>query len=191
MEKADQRRKMIELLKTMQPEEHQMKSDAIVEFLKADEAFQKAETIGVTISAFPEVDTHRLIEYCWKAGKKTAVPKCDPVTRAMTFRIIEDFSQLETVYMRLLEPMEEKTQSVEPGEIDLLLVPGVVFSQDGYRIGFGGGYYDRYLTRYAGPTRSLAFAMQLVDAVPVEPHDIPVDCICTELGCRQTGAVRG
>jgi len=105
MEKADQRKKMIEMLKAMQPDEHQMKSDRIVEFLKADEEFQKAETVGVTISAFPEVDTHRLIEYCWKAGKKTVVPKCDPVTRAMTFRIIEDFSQLETVYMRLGEPV--------------------------------------------------------------------------------------
>lgn len=191
MEKADQRKKMIEMLKAMQPDEHQMKSDRIVEFLKADEVFQKAETVGVTISAFPEVDTHRLIEYCWKAGKKTVVPKCDPVTRAMTFRIIEDFSQLETVYMRLLEPIEQKTESVEPGEIDLLLVPGVVFSPDGYRIGFGGGYYDRYLTRYTGPTRSLAFAMQLVDAVPVEPHDVPVDIIFTELGCHDTGVVRG
>ncbi|WP_033541931.1 5-formyltetrahydrofolate cyclo-ligase [Planococcus sp. CAU13] len=190
MEKSIQRKEMNKKLKAMDPAVHQQKSDAIIEFLIKEPEFQDASVIGLTVSAFPEVDTHRLIELCWKAGKKTAVPKCDPLTRAMSFRIIEDFSQLETVYMKLLEPIVEQTEEVSPEEIDLLLVPGVVFSAAGYRIGFGGGYYDRYLTRYAGPTKSLAFAMQLADSVPVETHDMPVQRICTELGCMDTGAVK-
>lgn len=189
MEKPIQRKEMIKKLKAMDPREHQQKSDAILKHLLEDPEFQQAGTIGVTISAFPEVDTRRLIEFCWNTGKRTAVPKCDPLTREMTFRIFNDFSQLETVYMKLQEPIVETTERVEPEGIDLLLVPGVVFSPVGYRIGFGGGYYDRYLTRYTGPTRSLAFDLQLVAAVPVEAHDIPVQLIYTETGSRDTGQV--
>ena len=189
MEKASRRKEMTNRLKTMGLNEHQQKSAVIADFLMNENEFRKAEVIGLTVSAFPEVDTRQLIERCWQAGKRTAVPKCDPLTRAMTFRIIEDFSQLETVYMKLLEPIEDKTEEVNPEGIDLMIVPGVVYAPDGYRIGFGGGYYDRYLTRYAGPTVSLAFEEQLADSVPVEKHDIPVQRICTELGCRSAGGV--
>ncbi|HSJ36599.1 MAG TPA: 5-formyltetrahydrofolate cyclo-ligase [Planococcus sp. (in: firmicutes)] len=189
MDKANQRKDMISLLKAMDPEEHRQKSDAIIDFLMDDPVFQAATVIGTTISAFPEVDTRKLLEKCWKAGKKTAVPKCDPVTRAMSFRLVDDPAQLETVYMKLKEPIVKLTDEVTPEQIDLLIVPGVIFSTDGFRIGFGGGYYDRFLTRYKGPTRSLAFASQLVNAVPVEAHDLPVECICTENGCQDTGQV--
>lgn len=142
MDKASKRKEMITLLKTMDADQHRSKSDAILALLMEDPAFRSARIIGTTISAFPEVDTNRFLEECWKAGKKTAVPKCDPVTRAMTFRIVDDFSQLETVYMKLKEPVIQLTEEVGPDQIDLLIVPGVVFSRDGYRIGFGGGYYD-------------------------------------------------
>ena len=189
MDKSSQRKEMISLLNEMDLEEHRQKSDAIIDFLMDDPAFQAAAVIGTTISAFPEVDTRKLLERCWRAGKKTAVPKCDPVSRAMTFRIVDDPGQLETVYMKLKEPIVELTAEVGPEQIDLLIVPGVVFSADGYRIGFGGGYYDRYLTRYKGPTRSLAFSSQLVGKVPVEAHDLPVERICTENGCMDAGMV--
>lgn len=184
MDKSSQRKEMIKELKAMDPKDHQDKSEAIIQFLMEEESFQQAEVIGLTISAFPEVDTRRLIEECWKAGKKTVVPKCEPHSRGMDFRNIDDFDQLETVYMKLLEPIVEKTEPAEPEQIDLLIVPGVVFSHDGYRIGFGGGYYDRYLANYHGATVSLAFGNQLKDSVPVEAHDIPVQRICTEDGCR-------
>ncbi|WP_422123154.1 5-formyltetrahydrofolate cyclo-ligase [Planococcus sp. X10-3] len=189
MDKASQRKEMITLLNSMDTEEHRQKSDAILAFLMKDPVFQSAEIIGTTISAFPEVDTRKLMDACWKAGKKTAVPKCDPVTRAMTFRLVNDPRQLETVYMKLKEPIVELTEEVGPEQIDLLIVPGVVFSKEGYRIGFGGGYYDRYLTRYKGPTRSLAFSVQLTETVPVETHDLPVQRIFTENGHYDTGQV--
>ncbi|WP_281864312.1 5-formyltetrahydrofolate cyclo-ligase [Planomicrobium okeanokoites] len=191
MGKTSQRKEMINELKAMDTENHRVKSEAIIQFLLKDEAFQQAEVIGLTISAFPEVDTHRLIEECWKAGKKTVVPKCEPLSRSMDFRNIDSFDQLETVYMKLQEPIIEQTEPVKPDQIDLLIVPGVVFSRDGYRIGFGGGYYDRYLTNYRGFTISLAFAAQIKEYVPVEGHDIPVQRICTEYGCKDAGQVNG
>ncbi len=187
MEKSKQRKEMIKKLQAMDLELYRGKSDAIIETLMSHKEFKQADTIGVTISAFPEVDTRLLIEACWQAGKTIAVPRCDSHSRTMTFHVIKDFDQLETVYMKLMEPIVEKTVKVEPEELDLLIVPGVVFARDGYRIGFGGGYYDRYLAGYDGMTISLAFSIQLVDSVPVEAHDIAVHHICTEMGCCDTG----
>ena len=109
-----------------------------------------AANIGVTISRFPEVDTQPIIEAAWKWENKIAVPKCIRETKEMDFRLLTSFDELETVYMDLLEPIVEQTESMGKEEIDLQIVPGVVFSNEGYRIGFGGGYYDRYLKDYKG-----------------------------------------
>ncbi|MCP2034950.1 5-formyltetrahydrofolate cyclo-ligase [Planomicrobium sp. HSC-17F08] len=191
MDKAMQRKQVLEQLNNMERAEHLRKSRLIVGRLMEDPAFQRAGTVGVTISAFPEVDTHELIQACWEAGKRVAVPKCWRKDRTMDFYAITDFNQLETVYMHLKEPKVEETVHLKAEDIDLLIVPGVVYTREGYRIGFGGGYYDRYLATYTGATRSLAFGVQLADRIFVEPHDIPVDMIHTECESIATGKVSG
>lgn len=180
LEKIQLRKKILQNLSGMTADEYQLKSAKIRGSLMKDPAFIDARTIGLTISAPPEVDTIELIETCWSLGKNVAVPKCTPESRRMDFYVLENFNQLETVYMKLREPKTEETRFAAPGEIDLMIVPGVVYSRDGYRIGFGGGYFDRYLTRYTGATRSLAFKGQICESVPIEAHDIPVEGIHTE-----------
>lgn len=155
--------------------------------LYQDIVWKEARMIGITISRAPEVDTFQLIRKAWEQGKNVAVPKCQPKTRQMTFRLLTGFSQLETVYSNLLEPVESKTQMVNPGDLDLLIVPGLAFSQNGYRLGFGGGYYDRFLKNYSGHTLSLAFEQQLVPELPLDPHDLPVSKIVTENGVIDCG----
>lgn len=182
MEKSLHRKTVISELKKMSTQEYDQKSQSICLNLMQDPAFQQARTIGLTVSAFPEVDTAGLIRKCWEMGKQVVVPKCEPVTRAMAFYAIESFDQLETVYMKLQEPKVEETVLVPKDEIDLLIVPGVVFARTGYRIGFGGGYYDRFLMDYTGATRSLAFDVQLADSIVVELFDLPVQGIYTESG---------
>lgn len=180
MDKSTSRKEMLAKLKTMPEEVHREKTEKIIQRLAEDPIFVNAATIGMTISAFPEVDTSQLIDYCWSIGKKVAVPKCIPSTRGMDFYILTDYSELENVYMKLLEPRIDKNRYVSPNEIDLMIVPGVVFSKSGYRIGFGGGYYDRYLSAYNGDTVSLVFEIQMVESMPVENHDIPVQQLITE-----------
>lgn len=180
MEKVQQRKHILDQLKKMDKDSYQEKSEAVRSRLIADPAFKSAKTIGVTIAAFPEVDTIPLIEYCWQNGKRVAAPKCNPLTHTMDFYEFENFDQLETVYMKLKEPKISETTLVSPEQIDLMIVPGVVFSREGYRIGFGGGYYDRYLAGYPGITRSLAFDLQIANFVPIEVHDVPVSGIYTE-----------
>lgn len=182
MTKKALRNQVIQHLKRMDMDEYKKRSEQIIKHLIAQDAYQSAQVIGVTVSRFPEVDTKPLIEAAWKAGKKVAVPKCIPSTRAMDFRIFNSYEDLEIVYVDLLEPIVDKTTTISKESIDLLIVPGVVYSDQGYRIGFGGGYYDRYMSNYAGRTISLAFERQLNENILVEEHDIPVQAIITEHG---------
>ena len=143
-------------------------------------AINSAQTIAITISNCPEVDTTFIIEALWKMNKQVVVPKCSPVDRSMKFFGIESFAQTERAYKNILEPILELTELVEKKNIDLMIVPGVVFDRQGYRIGFGGGYYDRYLTDFEGKRISLAFDEQIIEAVPRESHDLPVHILITE-----------
>lgn len=140
--------------------------------------WKRAKVIGITISIPPEVPTLHIIEQAWREGKEVAIPKCNPENKTMQFKKITSFEQLESVYSGLLEPVEN-TLKVMPEDINLLVVPGLAFTIDGYRLGFGGGYYDRFLSGYKGSTVSLAFECQLIDELPTELHDIPVHQVVT------------
>lgn len=180
LNKKDMRNEVLRQLNAIHPDEHQKLSENIKNTLIKEDVYRQAKVIGITMSRFPEVDTIPIIQAAWADGKQVAVPKCIRSTREMDFRIINHFDELETVYMDLLEPIVEKTMSIQKEQIDLQIVPGVVFSKQGYRIGFGVGYYDRYMKDYEGASLSLAFSYQMNDDVPVEPHDIPVQRILVE-----------
>ena len=180
MSKNFLRNQMLELLKEMERSTYQRLSEEITESVLGSEEFRNAKVIGITVSRFPEVSTIPLIQASWKAGKKIAVPKCIRSTREMDFRLIASLDDLETVYMDLKEPIVDLTMPVGKGDIDLQIVPGVLYSPAGYRIGFGGGYYDRYLSDYDGEMISLAFKCQTGHNIPLEEHDIPVPKIFTE-----------
>lgn len=179
MDKKDFRRLMINELKKLSMPEYEQFSYEISKNLFKDECWQKAKVIGVTISKSPEVDTFQIIRRAWEEGKKVVSPKCHPKNKQMTFHELTKFTQLESVYYGLWEPIDKLTVKVLPEAIDLLIVPGLLFNNQGYRIGFGGGYYDRFLANYRGNTASLAFPSQLKDEFPVEEHDIPVQQIFT------------
>lgn len=180
MDKDFFRNQVLDTLNSMERAQHEKWSTCIAERVVASEEFRSAETIGITLSRFPEIETRNIIESAWQAGKRVAVPKCIHSTREMDFRLIQTYEQLETVYSDLLEPIVGETAAIKKESIDLQIVPGVVFSNEGYRIGFGGGYYDRYLRDYKGDTLSLAFECQTGYEVPIEIHDIPVRKIYTE-----------
>jgi len=156
------------------------RSACIADSLYHESEWQQAHTIGITVSIFPEVDTKAIIVHAWSQGKRVAVPKCEPKLRQMDFRILTDLSQLECVYSGLFEPRVDQTTPVNPEEIDLLIVPGLAFDARGHRLGFGGGYYDRYLATFSGNTLSLAFKEQLIGNFPTEDHDIPIGKIVSE-----------
>lgn len=142
--------------------------------------WKKANTIGITLSIDREVETWPIIEHAWEMDKRVAVPKSIPHLHELTFYKIHSFSQIEEGYAGIMEPNPQQTSQVNHDEIDLLFVPGLVFDQDGFRIGYGGGYYDRYLQHFHHETISLAFECQLVEHIPRNPYDMPVNRIITE-----------
>ncbi len=174
------RNEVLSVLKEMDSLTYQTRSAQITQSLLNEEQILQSKIIGITISSFPEVDTWHLIEHLWSLGIRVAVPKCHAKTRDMQFYEITSFDQLEIVYMKLHEPKPEITNKINAEDISYLIVPGVVFDTLGFRVGFGGGYYDRFLQKYKGATISLAFDEQVVPTVPKEHHDLPVDIILTD-----------
>ncbi|MCA0986040.1 5-formyltetrahydrofolate cyclo-ligase [Guptibacillus algicola] len=174
------RTEMKDRLKELSEDEKSKYDHQLLEQLFTYEPYKSANTIGLTIAMKNEVDTRKIIEHAWSVGKKVAVPKCHPEDKTMTFRYLTSWNELETVYFGLQEPKPEVTEECSPEEIQLLIVPGLLFDERGYRIGFGGGYYDRFLQHYHNSTVSLAYDIQLVKELPVEPFDLPVGALITD-----------
>ncbi len=185
--KKEIRTRIISELQSLSKPVYEQQSYEIAQNLYKHPLFQNAHHIGLTISKSPEVDTLQIIRTAWALGKKVSVPKCLPKTKEMVFRQLDRFDQLETVYSGLFEPIEAETALTEGHEMDLLLVPGVAYAKNGYRIGFGGGYYDRYLINYKGDTISLAMDCQLEESIPAENHDVPVQHLITNKGAIVVG----
>ncbi|HLR71493.1 MAG TPA: 5-formyltetrahydrofolate cyclo-ligase [Pseudogracilibacillus sp.] len=155
------------------------------EHLLKSACWKNAKTIGITCATELEWNTIPIIQHAWKEGKTVAVPKTNSSQSTMEFYQIDYLSQLRKGYGDILEPITDNKQLIKKQEIDLLIVPGVIFDEYGYRIGFGGGYYDRYLVDFKHETVSLLSTFQLVRSLPIEKHDIHVQYLITENGLRK------
>ncbi|MBM7569665.1 5-formyltetrahydrofolate cyclo-ligase [Aquibacillus albus] len=182
------RSETLQILREISEEEKEQVERNIGRHLVHSECWEKAKTIGVTISTNNEWDTRKLIEAAWTQKKRVCVPKCFPKDKRMVFYELHTFEDLETVYHHLLEPKPNGDFIVTKNQIDLMIVPGIVFDYKGFRIGYGGGYYDRYLANYEGTTVSLAIQDQIVEELPTENHDIKVDYIITDQGFVSTSS---
>lgn len=180
LEKRKLRLVMKERLNRLSKMEYEQRSFEIAKKLFETKEWKQAKMIGITVSIFPEVDTFFIIRMAWLEGKFVAVPKCIPEKRLLSFRLLSKFTELEKGYANLYEPVESKTLAVEPEQLSLVIVPGLAFSKKGYRLGFGGGYYDRFLENFHGDFLSLSFESQIVTEIPTEPHDIRIGKIITE-----------
>ncbi|MBB6175297.1 5-formyltetrahydrofolate cyclo-ligase [Anoxybacillus tengchongensis] len=182
MDKKLLRQQMKQRILHMTKEERKQKERIIQDILFQQHCWKKAHMIGITISRQIEVDTIRIIERAWQEGKKVAIPKCDIAAKQMTFREIHSFQQIECTFFDLYEPIVKETKEVQKHEMELLFVPGLAFVRKGYRLGYGGGYYDRYLGDFSNDTISLAYDCQIVSTLPIEQHDIPVQMIVMNEG---------
>ncbi|WP_309228351.1 5-formyltetrahydrofolate cyclo-ligase [Virgibacillus saliphilus] len=144
--------------------------------------WEEADSVGITIAKGFEWDTIPVIETAWKQNKIVCVPKCFPQDRKLTFYQLKSYDQLEVVFNNLLEPKPDETREVAKAAIDLLIVPGLLFDKNGYRVGFGGGYYDRFLMDYPNETASLLHKSQLTETIPTEEFDLPVKHLITQDG---------
>ncbi|POP32681.1 5-formyltetrahydrofolate cyclo-ligase [Lactonifactor longoviformis] len=151
-------------------------SHLIMEKLFLLPEFQEASCIYAYADYNHEVSTKELITHAWEMGKKVAVPKVHG--KDMIFYQLDSFDQLEPGYFQIPEPA--RGEAVE-WEDALMIVPGVAFDRARHRVGYGQGFYDRYLSRHTKhPTVAVAFDFQLVPEAPYEETDILPDKLVTE-----------
>lgn len=154
-------------------------SKKIIDNLWTVPEFMCAETIMVYVSFRSEVDTLPLIKTLLKQKKRVCVPLCNSSDCSMTAREITEFSDLYSGSYGILEP-KETTPVVSKNDIDFIIVPGCVFSLDGHRIGYGKGYYDRFLGGTDAYTCGLCYDFCLLKTLPAEETDVALDMIITQ-----------
>lgn len=156
-------------------------SDTIIKRLMDEPAYQHAAIIFCFVSFGTEVHTHDFIKQALLEGKRIFVPYVPKKSEGMKACEIKDFSELELGYFNILTPKEEFRRITEE-QPDMIVMPGVAFSRDGYRVGYGGGFYDRYLSSLTKPVDliGIGFHLQVVDEVPVEAFDQPIHQLITE-----------
>lgn len=159
------------LQKIAASEERQVQVELILSKLFQSSIWKEAKSIGVTMATPFEFPTSSVIEAAHGSEKRIAVPKSLPKGE-MVFHWIDPDTVFYTTRFGVDEPDVEAL--AKPDELDLLIVPALVFNRAGYRIGFGGGYYDRYLADYRGKTCSLVFAEQLMEDWQIEEFDQPI-----------------
>ena len=165
------RKQVLQELKSLSKEKKQSINDWLTDQLLQHPFYKEVKTIATYLSFPHEFQTARLIEQAQKDGKTILIPKTYPQGK-MDFVLYEP-EKLERNSFGLLEPQGEFT-ILEPSQIDLIHVPGLAFNPSKYRIGYGGGYYDRYLEHFLGPTISTIYPCQIQDFQP-DSHDIPVE----------------
>ena len=137
-------------------------------------------SVMIFLSFGSEINTDYIIERLWQQGKKVFVPLCKPETREMDIFPLASFADVEPGYFGIREPKKDLHSPVAKEVIDLVVVPAVAFDRQGYRVGYGGGYYDRFMAGLPVPKIGLAFSCQLIAQAPVDEYDQAVQGIVTE-----------
>jgi 5-formyltetrahydrofolate cyclo-ligase len=154
---------------------------AIRDRLKALPSFGQARCVLVTLPFRSEWDTRPLADEVLREGRRVAVPRVDREARTLHLHAIEDIDRdIVPGYLGVPEP-RPTLPTVDPGDVDWVLVPGVAFDAQGRRLGYGGGFFDRLLPLVPAeaPKIAGAFDVQIVDEVPVGPFDHRIDAIAT------------
>lgn len=178
-EKAQLRQKMLALRAAEIPEARRLRDHAIAASMFTLAQYQAAHTIFCYCSTTEEIATDAIILDALAHGKRVCVPRCERPGE-MTARLITSLDQLVPGKFDIREPTADQPIAA-PTEIDFCIVPCLCADPQGFRLGYGGGYYDRFLCQTKAYTVALCAASRLLDEpLPRESTDVPCDCILTE-----------
>lgn len=176
-EKKDIRKEVLEKRMALTKEELVEKSKIICNSFLELPQYKEADLIYIYMDFKNEVMTKQIIEDAWEKKKRVAIPKVVE-NQIIFYELVKEQEKLKEGYFGIREP--KMSQPIMDSE-GLMVVPGIAFDKQGYRIGYGKGFYDRYL--HANNIKhkiSLVFELQMVDKVPNDKYDIPIDMIITE-----------
>lgn len=174
MDKKELRRTIRERKRAMTEEEIVTRSEKLGLLFAQSDAYKAARTIYGYLPYNQEVRTVPMLEQALKDGKKVAVPKV--YGDEMKFLYLDDLTKVSKGYAGIPEPIDDKP--VADDETALVLMPGLAFDPQGHRIGYGGGFYDKFLAAEPNhPTLALCYEFQMLPELHTEEHDIPVDTV--------------
>ena len=174
MDKKELRKAIRERKRAMTEAEIAAASQRLGELFLNCRQYQEAKTIYGYLPYNQEVRTVPMLEQAIRDGKRVAVPKC--YGDEMKFIYMDDLSKVEKGYANIPEPIADEPVADDPTA--LVLMPGLAFTTDGKRMGYGGGFYDKFLAAEPDhPTVALCYGFQMVEDLPTEEYDIPVDCV--------------
>lgn len=174
MDKKELRRQIRERKRAMTAQEIESKSQALAELFFASEQYRQAKTLYGYLPYNQEVRTVPMLQKALEDGKRVAVPKV--YGEEMSFIYMEDLSQVSLGYAGIPEPIADGPVAEDPEA--LVLMPGMAFDPQGHRIGYGGGFYDKFLASEPNhPTVALCYDFQVMDRLETEEFDIPVDLV--------------
>lgn len=155
----------------------------IVDNFLSTDLYKNAEWIMVYVSFGTEIFTHDLVKKALADGKHVVAPICNISDHTVTLSEIINFpGDLEEGHYGILEVRDDCLRVVDPKKIDLVMVPGCAFTEVGHRMGFGGGYYDRFLETISDDCLTVALIREdfIFDKIPMDPHDKSVHYMVTE-----------
>ena len=172
MKKKEIRALVRQKKRTLTPEQIRLASEALGEKLRCSELYQKARTIYGYLPYNQEVLTIPMLRRAMEDGKRVAVPKV--YGEEMRFIYLEDLNRIAPGYRDIPEPVDDGPVAEDPRA--LVLMPGLAFDRAGHRIGYGGGFYDRFLaSEPEHPTIALCYGFQMFEQLETEAFDIPVE----------------
>lgn len=174
MDKTQLRKQIREQKRAMMPEQIEQTSAKLAELFFASDLYQQAKTVYGYLPYNQEVRTVPMLEKALADGKKVAVPKV--YGEEMKFIYLDDLSKVEKGYSGIPEPIAD--EPIADDETALVLMPGLAFDREGHRIGYGGGFYDKFLAAEPNhPTLALCYEFQVLPRLETEEFDVPVDCV--------------
>jgi len=174
MDKKALRAQIRQLKRAMTLEQIEEASAKLGELFRQTEQYQNAKTIYGYLPYNQEVRTVPMLEQAIRDGKRVAVPKV--YGDDMKFIYMDDLTQVSLGYANIPEPIADGP--VAEDKTALVLMPGMAFTKNGDRMGYGGGFYDKFLaSEPEHPTVALCYGFQMVEQLPTEEYDIPVDCV--------------
>lgn len=157
-----------------------VKDKLIFEKLISLKEYKTAETVFCYASYKSEVSTNDIINHSLKEGKRVALPVIIDKAGNMDFYFIDSLSDFDINEYGIPEPNKDSCEKATADEYTLLIVPALCFNRNGFRLGYGGGYYDRFLTGFNGTSVGLCYGNCICDDIPVESYDIPVNIVINE-----------
>ena len=189
LKKNEIRKKLLNQRRRLSPSKKKKHEIQMLSFLQTWDIFMEASIFHIFLSISDEPETTQIIKFGWETGKKIGVPCVQPDTFELFHSQLNSFEDLRLGELGVLEPSPEQRIKLDPENFDLVIVPGIAFDHFGGRLGYGKGYYDRFLKKTHAFRLALAFDFQLLQTVPTETHDIPMDGVLTENGiyfCRNS-----